>query len=180
MSSVHACAAPLPSADHCCCRWARTEVPGPPTWAVVSASTTQPGTINVAWRGPIVPHHGLWCAGNESHPQPCPLSVPGNPDLGSGATGGQRLQKYVVEWDVQPGFNSGFAPGSAHKGEAEVPAWGASDVQSTHTILGLAVGRVYYVRVYAYTSVGRGVPCERQPDAVTGLCTGPRLQAVPV
>lgn len=66
--------------------------------------------------------------------------------------GGDAVSSFVVEWDVQRGFDS-FEP-SPNKGSAEVPV---SEAMS-YTIPLLTPGRQYYVRVRAKNRAGLGAP----------------------
>jgi len=79
--------------------------------------------------------------------------------------GGDAITKYRVEWDVSINFNSLMS--APHKGQVDVDA-----LKSTsYTIVNLAEGQEYYVRVFAYNNAGYGLPTLANPGAVT-----PQLQ----
>jgi hypothetical protein len=70
--------------------------------------------------------------------------------------GGEAVTKYLVEWDVRPGFDS--APGGGALGYQEVAVSAASGdctVSPCESVIGgLAQGTPYHVRVYAYNAFG--------------------------
>jgi hypothetical protein len=79
--------------------------------------------------------------------------------------GGDLISKYRVEWDVSNNFNSLMS--APHKGQDDV-----DELKSTsYTIVNLAEGQEYYVRVFAYNKAGYGLPTLANPGAVT-----PQLQ----
>jgi hypothetical protein len=151
------------------------QVPGKPSTVQVVSSDAQ---LTVTFGYPRVPAHGLWCGGL-TVPALCPVGMGFDHGIVNGeADGGSKITKYIVEWDTVPTFNSGSS--APHAGEMEILAHPTFLEPYNGVISSLTNGQTYYVRVMAYNNaVGGGKPCNREADAVTGLCTGAVISSVP-
>ena len=126
------------------------QVPGKPhTLSVTSGGST--GEIDVAWQRPKVPHHNTPCSGTVASPIDCPTpfgeTVPAS-DGGSSITG------YEIEYNERSDF-------SGSDGDIQ------TTTGTTYTLTGLTGGRIYYVRVLAVNTVGRGQYVELNNDQTT-------------
>jgi len=136
------------------------QVPGIPvaTTAVAYNSTS----VRVDWSPPFIPAHGLACSGGGSdhlEANACPAGM----GHGTEADGGVSISQYVVEWDTVADFSSSNA--LPLKGSAVV-----TDMSSkpfAYYITNLPCYN-YYVRIYAYNTVGQGQPCNKDG----ALCAG--------
>merc|ERR1712166_558481 len=139
------------------------QVPGIPT--ATTAVGYNKTTVRVDWSPPFIPAHGLpRCGGGIDYPEAnaCPAGM----GHGSEADGGVAITKYVVEWDTVADFSSSNA--LPLKGSASV-----SDMTSkpfAYYITNLPCYN-YFVRVYAYNTVGQGQPCNKDG----ALCAGNAL-----
>jgi hypothetical protein len=136
------------------------QVPGIPTAATAVAYNKT--TMRIDWSPPFVPAHGIGCSGGGTD-YPDVNACPAGMGHGTEADGGVAITKYVVEWDTVADFSSsGTLP---LKGSAIV-----SDMTSkpfAYYITNLPCYN-YYVRIYAYNTVGQGKACNKDG----GLCEG--------
>jgi len=126
------------------------QVPGKPhTLSVVAGGSS--GEIDVAWQRPKVPHHNVPCSGTVASPIDCPTpfgeTVPAS-DGGSAITG------YEIEYNERSDF-------TGSDGDIQTATG------TTFTLTGLTGGRIYYVRVLAVNTVGRGQYVELNNDLTT-------------
>ena len=140
------------------------QIPGKPM--SVSAIAFNSTSIRMDWSAPFIPAHGIACSGGGSdypNPNPCPEGM----GHGTDADGGVAISKYVVEWDTIADFSS--ANSLPLKGSAEV-----NDMTSrpwTYYLTNLPCYN-YYVRVYAYNTIGQSQACNRDGS----LCNGNVLE----
>jgi hypothetical protein len=138
-------------------------VPGIPT--ATTAVAYNKTTVRVDWSPPFIPAHGLPCSGGGSD-YPAPNACPAGMGHGTEADGGVAISKYVVEWDTVADFSSSNS--LPLKGSATV-----TDMTSkpfAYYITNLPCYD-YFVRVYAYNTVGQGQPCNKDG----ALCAGNAL-----
>merc|ERR1711991_805639 len=135
-------------------------IPGKPGAATSVACNAT--TIRVDWSAPVIPSHGIPCGGGGSN-CPDPNVCPTNMGYGSDADGGVMITRYVVEWDTVATFDS--ANSWPLKGSA-----GITDMSSrpwTYYISDLLCYD-YYIRIYAYNTVGQGHACNRDGSFCDG------------
>jgi hypothetical protein len=151
------------------------DVPGKPSEIVISPGAQ---TLSVSWKYPRVPSHNLWCSGKVS-PGRCPSGMGfDNGGVDGEADGGNQITKYVIAWDTVATFDSGSS--FPHSGTADIQGHPGSSEPYSFVINSLTTGQTYYVRVLAYNNAaGNGLPCNRQADGTTKLCTGAVLSGVP-
>ncbi|KAG7396284.1 hypothetical protein PHYBOEH_002551 [Phytophthora boehmeriae] len=117
--------------------------PGKPH-ALTVARTTVAGELRVTWMAPIIPFHGLPCAGTLQAPGNCP--VVGATDM---VFGGVALEKYIVQCSERSDFSNPI----------EVSSTGSA---VTVLLTGLVSGKTYYVQVLAQNVQGfRSYFCRR-------------------
>jgi len=139
------------------------QVPGVPVAATTVAYNST--TVRVDWSPPFVPAHGLACSGGGSD-YPDPNACPAGMGHGQEADGGVAISQYVIEWDTVADFSSSNA--LPLKGSAVV-----TDMTSkpfAYYITNLPCYD-YYVRIYAYNTVGQGQPCSKDG----ALCAGNQM-----
>jgi hypothetical protein len=124
-------------------------VPGKPV-ALVGVSGSS-GDLDVQFRPPLVPAHGMPCSGTEAAPELCPGA-----GGGGGADGGAAITYYYLEWSLSSRFESEKCV-RADRCQVRVSA-GAHPVTALLSAgaSGLLSGKVYFVRVCAENSLGRG------------------------
>jgi hypothetical protein len=148
------------------------QIPGKPSTVSVATVTGTPGSLLVSWNYPRVPAHGIFCGGggpSSTNPSACPSGM----GSGTQADGGSAITKYMVQWDTNSFFNSSNA--YPDKGSFDVTNLaGGEPFSYTITSLG-GTSSYYYVRVYAYNSIGMSQPCGFQ----SLLCDGAELKAIP-
>lgn len=134
-------------------------VPGKPV-ALVGVSGSA-GDLDVQFRPPLVPAHGLPCSGTEAAPELCPGTT-----TAAGADGGAAITYYYLEWSLSARFESDKCVGTcvARIGNSPNPVTSALSAGAS----GLISGKRYYVRVSAENSLGRGPWCDSDGDACLG------------
>jgi hypothetical protein len=136
------------------------QVPGIPTASTAVAYNKT--TVRVDWSPPFIPAHGMPCSGGGSD-YPDANACPAGMGHGTEADGGVAITKYVVEWDTVADFSSSNAP-PLHRSAI------VSDMTSkpfAYYITNLPCYN-YYVRIYAYNTVGQGKACNKDG----ALCNG--------
>ena len=126
------------------------QVPGKPhTLTAVAGGSS--GEIDVAWQRPKVPHHNVPCSGTVASPMDCPTpfgeTVPAS-------NGGNSITSYEIEYNERNDFTGSDGDVKTSTG-------------TTYTLTGLTGGRIYYVRVLAVNTVGRGQYVEVNNDGTT-------------
>merc|ERR1712054_94910 len=122
--------------------------PGKPTSLALSVGakdiTTGKSSITVSWNAPKTPWHGIPCNGSIALPGSCPGLV---------ADGGSTIKSYLLDYDVDPSFNT------ANARHIEVAAT-SSNLDNTyggvHVITQTMPNIQYYVRVFAKNDIGFG------------------------
>jgi hypothetical protein len=149
--------------------------PGRPGGVTVDADAAHPDVgcgrvIALTLAAPLVPAHGLPCAGTAAAPAACPLGM----GTGVQADGGTRVTAYEVQWSTFADFRDTTSTG----GTAVVAATGNGPFVarlSPATGQGLLAGQTYYLRAAARNAQGLGAYCAHDGQ----LCAGTPLAAVP-
>ena len=128
----------------------KTQVPGIVTGFVVyTASSGESGAIDVHWQPPLIPHHGIPCAGSMGSPLVCPTRFGGGVPQ---SNGGEAIKEFEIEWNERLNFEGSDGGRKVVYG---------SSITFTQ-VENLTVGREYFVRVLARNIIGSGSFTEPQ------------------
>jgi len=140
----------------------RRGVPGKP-YDILSDTATNGAcrSVSITFTAPVVPHHGLFCAGGSGAP-PQPDACPTGMGYGTQADGGMRVTAYEVQYSTSPTFTD------ADGGSVSVPINVGDNGNPVSFVLGPGVGanlqpgQTYYIRVASRNGVGVGPFCSRE------------------